>query len=78
MIYKELARTEEHPDADTICSQIRKRMPPDACRRTEAAGGKHREGLKKAPKQIQDKMVAHFRKADQAYGDGITKGLGLS
>ncbi len=33
--------------------------------------------LKKAPKEIQEKMVAHFRKADQAYGDGIVQGLGL-
>jgi catalase len=33
--------------------------------------------LKKAPKEIQEKMVVHFRKADQAYGDGISQGLGL-
>ncbi|MGB3905799.1 MAG: catalase [Anaerolineae bacterium] len=33
--------------------------------------------LKKAPKEIQEKMVAHFRKADQAYGEGISQGLGL-
>ena len=33
--------------------------------------------LKKAPKNIQEKMVAHFRKADQAYGDGVFQGLGL-
>ncbi len=34
--------------------------------------------LKKAPKEIQEKMVAHFRKADPAYGDGISQGLGLT
>ena len=34
--------------------------------------------LKKAPKEIQKKMVAHFRKADQAYGEGVAKGLDLS
>ena len=33
--------------------------------------------LKKAPKEIQEKMVAHFRKADPAYGEGISQGLGL-
>ncbi|MBN2314401.1 MAG: catalase, partial [Sedimentisphaerales bacterium] len=33
--------------------------------------------LKKVPKELQKKMVAHFRKADQDYGDGIAKGLGL-
>ncbi|MCJ7679330.1 MAG: catalase, partial [Candidatus Aminicenantes bacterium] len=32
--------------------------------------------LRRAPKEIQEKMVAHFRKADQAYGDGISRGLG--
>ncbi len=33
--------------------------------------------LSKAPKNIQEKMVVHFRKADPAYGDGIAKSLGL-
>jgi len=33
--------------------------------------------LKNVPKEIQQRMVAHFRKADQAYGDGIAQGLGL-
>jgi len=33
--------------------------------------------LKKVPKEIQQKMVAHFRKADKNYGDGIAKGIGL-
>ena len=33
--------------------------------------------LKNVPKAIQEKMVAHFRKADQAYGDGIAQALGL-
>jgi len=32
--------------------------------------------LKKVPKEIQEKMIAHFRKADQAYGDGVSRGLG--
>jgi len=32
--------------------------------------------LKNVPKAIQQKMVAHFRKADQAYGDGIAQALG--
>jgi len=31
--------------------------------------------LKKVPKEIQVKMVAHFNKADPAYGGGIAKGL---
>jgi len=34
--------------------------------------------LKNAPKEIQEKMVAHFRKADQAYGDGVSQRLGLT
>jgi len=33
--------------------------------------------LKKAPKEIQQKMVAHFHKADPAYGNGIAKALEL-
>ena len=32
--------------------------------------------LKKVPKELQEKMLVHFRKADQDYGDGIAKGLG--
>ncbi len=34
--------------------------------------------LKGVPKNIQEKMVAHFSKADKAYGEGIARGLGLS
>ncbi|NIO08558.1 MAG: catalase, partial [Deltaproteobacteria bacterium] len=34
--------------------------------------------LKPVPKNIQEKMIAHFYKADQAYGEGVAKGLGLS
>ena len=34
--------------------------------------------LKKVPKDLQEKMVAHFSKADQAYGDGVAKALGLT
>jgi len=33
--------------------------------------------LKNVSKEIQEKMIVHFRKADKAYGDGIAKGLGL-
>jgi catalase len=33
--------------------------------------------LKKVPKELHEKMLAHFCKADQNYGDGIAKGLGL-
>ncbi len=33
--------------------------------------------LSKTPKEIQERMVAHFRRADAAYGDGVAKGLGL-
>jgi catalase len=33
--------------------------------------------LKRVPKEIQEKMVVHFRKADKSYGDGVAKGLGL-
>jgi catalase len=33
--------------------------------------------LKKVPKSIQEKMVAHFTKADKAYGDGIARLLKL-
>ena len=33
--------------------------------------------LQNVPKAIQEKMVIHFRKADQAYGDGIAQSLGL-
>lgn len=33
--------------------------------------------MKNVPKEIQQKMVSHFRRADKAYGDGVAKGLGL-
>ena len=34
--------------------------------------------LGKVPKDLQEKMIAHFGKADQAYGDGVAKALGLA
>ena len=47
-------------------------MPPDEKKRLiENIVG----SLKKVPKEIQEKMVAHFRRADQTYGDGIAQGL---
>jgi len=50
-------------------------MPPDEQKRLiENIIGT----LKNVPKEIQKKMVSHFRKADPAYGDGIAQGLGLS
>ncbi len=33
--------------------------------------------LKNVPKEIQQKMVGHFRKADKSYGDGVANGLGF-
>ena len=50
-------------------------MPPDEQQRLIAniVGS-----LSKTPKAIQEKMVAHFRKADSAYGAGVAKGLGLA
>ena len=50
-------------------------MPPDEQQRLIAniVGS-----LKKTPKAIQEKMVAHFKKADPAYGGGIANGLGLA
>jgi catalase len=33
--------------------------------------------LGKVPKELQEKMVAHFAKADPAYGKGVAKALGL-
>ncbi|HUW82226.1 MAG TPA: catalase [Phycisphaerae bacterium] len=50
-------------------------MPPDEQKRLVANIA---ASLKKVPKHIQEKMVAHSRKADQAYGDGVAAGLGLS
>lgn len=34
--------------------------------------------LKKVPKDIQEKMVPYFYKADKIYGEGVAKGLGLA
>ena len=31
--------------------------------------------LKKVPKEIQEKMITHFRRADKAYGEGVAKQL---
>ena len=33
--------------------------------------------LKNVPKNIQEKMVVHFTKADPEYGEGVAKGIGL-
>ena len=33
--------------------------------------------LKNVPKNIQEKMVVHFTKADSMYGEGVAKGIGL-
>ncbi|MBN2185146.1 MAG: catalase [Candidatus Krumholzibacteriota bacterium] len=33
--------------------------------------------LWKVPKDLQEKMVEHFRRADEAYGDGVARKLGL-
>ena len=35
------------------------------------------DSLKKVPKEIQERMIVHFHKADKAYGEGVAKGLGL-
>ncbi|NOY61264.1 MAG: hypothetical protein GXO75_20320, partial [Calditrichaeota bacterium] len=35
------------------------------------------DSLKNVPKEIQERMVAHFQKADKEYGNGVAKGLGL-
>ncbi|MBN2325240.1 MAG: catalase [Spirochaetes bacterium] len=50
-------------------------MPPDEKKRLvdNIVGS-----LKQVPKEIQKKMIVHFKKADEAYGDGVAKGLGLS
>ena len=32
--------------------------------------------LKKVSKELQDKMIAHFAKADPAYGAGVAKAIG--
>jgi len=63
-------------DADYVQpGDLYRLMPPDARKRLvkNMAGS-----LKKAPKAIQKKMVAHLRKADKAYGDGVAKGLGMA
>jgi catalase len=33
--------------------------------------------LKSSSKEVQQKMVEHFTRADRAYGEGVAKGLGL-
>ena len=50
-------------------------MPPDEQQRLiENIVG----SLRKGPKEIQERMVQHFYKADKAYGEGVARGLGLS
>lgn len=48
-------------------------MPPEEQKRLVAAIA---GSLKKTPKNIQKKMVEHFRRADKNYGEGVSKGLG--
>jgi catalase len=33
--------------------------------------------MKPVPQEIQQRQIAHFYKADPAYGEGVAKGLGL-
>jgi catalase len=33
--------------------------------------------MKTVPREIQERQIAHFTKADPAYGEGVAKGLGL-
>jgi catalase len=49
-------------------------MPPDEQQRliNNISGA-----MKNVPREIQEKMITHFRKADQAYGDGVAKKLGI-
>ncbi|RQW06753.1 catalase, partial [candidate division KSB1 bacterium] len=49
-------------------------MPPDEQQRTIQ---NIVNSLGKTPKEIQRKMVEHFRRADIKYGDDVAKGLGL-
>jgi catalase len=49
-------------------------LPPDERKRlVENIAG----ALKKAPKEIQKKMVEHFSRADKAYGEGVARALGI-
>lgn len=49
-------------------------LPPDEqARLVENIAG----ALKKAPKEIQAKMIEHFSRADKAYGEGVAKALGF-
>jgi catalase len=34
--------------------------------------------MKTVPREIQERQVAHFSKADPAYGEGVAKGLGVA
>jgi len=47
-------------------------MPPDEqARLVENIAA----SLRKAPREIQESMIVHFRRADPAYGDGVARGL---
>jgi catalase len=49
-------------------------MPPDElARRISRLTG----SLRKTPRDIQEKRVEHFTRADKDYGTGIAKGYGL-
>ena len=34
--------------------------------------------MKTVPKEIQERQIGHFYKADPAYGEGVAKGLGIT
>jgi catalase len=34
--------------------------------------------MKTVSREIQERQIAHFTKADPAYGEGVAKGLGLT
>lgn len=50
-------------------------MKPDAKKRliSNIVGS-----MQSVPKEIQERQIAHFTKADPAYGRGVAEGLGLS
>ena len=62
-IYRELASSEEHPDADAIYRRVRKRTA---------------RAIADAPMEVKLRHIGNCLKADPAYGKGVAKALGIS
>jgi catalase len=72
-----VARHNHRSDSDyyTQPGNLFRLMTPEQCERLI---GNIAAGLSQTPRQIQERQLQHFNKADPAYGEGVGKALGIA